>query len=219
MSKDKNKPFEVIAVGDSDFLYDSFWASSITIGNKNYTFSLLDNGNFVLNSLDVLTGDDTMLDLRGKSPKIRPFEGVEKEQKQILLDFKVKEKDIFDQIEVIKKGLREISEKKVFEGRDNFTVDEIAVLNKVKKQLEEKRKKLYEIRQDLHKNLKETDAKVKFFNIYAIPLVIVLIVGVINFRKISFCKPNMPLYNNKFWIMGGGALFCVVLFSFVFTEV
>ena len=132
LSKDENKPFEVIAVGDTDLLYDSFWASSITIGNKSYTFPMLDNGNFVLNSLDVLTGDDTMLDLRGKSPKLRPFEDVEKEQKQKLLEFKIKEKDIFDQIELIRKGLKEISDKKAFEGRDNFTVDELAVLSKVK---------------------------------------------------------------------------------------
>ena len=131
LNKDKNKQFEVIAVGDSDLLYDSFWTSSVTIGNTNYSIPLTDNGNFVLNSLDVLTGDDTLLDLRGKSPRIRPFIEVEKKQKQVLLDFKVKEKDIFDKIELIKKGLSEVYDKKTFEGRDNFTVDEIAVLNKV----------------------------------------------------------------------------------------
>ncbi len=211
LSKDKNKPFEIIAVGDSDLLYDSFWASSMTIGNKNYTFPILDNGNFVLNSLDVLTANDTMLDLRGKSPKLRPFESVEKKQKQVLLDFKVKEKDIFDQIDLIRKGLKEISDKKLFEGRDNFTVDELAVLNKVKEQLEEKRKKLYEIRLELNNNLKKTDAKVKFFNIYAIPLVIILVIGVVAFRRISFCIPIMPKYNNKFWIMCGVGLLFVIL--------
>ena len=211
LSKDENKPFEVIAVGDTDLLYDSFWASSITIGNKSYTFPMLDNGNFVLNSLDVLTGDDTMLDLRGKSPKLRPFEDVEKEQKQKLLEFKIKEKDIFDQIELIRKGLKEISDKKAFEGRDNFTVDELAVLSKVKSQLEEKRKNLYEIRLDLNNNLKNIDAKIKFFNIYAIPLMIVLFVGIANLRKISFCKPKTPIYNSKFWFMSSIVLLCVAL--------
>ena len=71
LSKDKTKPFEIIAVGDSDLLYDSFWTSSVTIGNNNYNVPMLDNGNFVLNSLDVLTGNDTLLDLRGKSPRRR----------------------------------------------------------------------------------------------------------------------------------------------------
>ena len=99
LNKDKTKQFEIIAVGDSDLLYDSFWTSSITIGNNNYNIPILDNGNFVLNSLDVLTGDDTLLDLRGKSPRIRPFEDIEKNKKQILVKFKIKEKDIFDQID------------------------------------------------------------------------------------------------------------------------
>ena len=39
--------------------------------------------------------------------------------------------------------MKEISDKKAFEGRDNFTVDELAVLSKVKSQLEEKRKNLF----------------------------------------------------------------------------
>ena len=201
LSKDRTKPFEVIAVGDSDLLYDSFWTSSLTIGNNNYNIPLLDNGNFVLNSLDVLTNDDTMLDLRGKSPKLRPFEQIEKNQKQILLKFKIKEKDIFDKIDTIKRGLKEINNKKIFEGRDNFTVDELAVLNKVKSQLEEQRKELYKIRLEMNESLQKTDALVKFFNIYTIPLLIVFIVGVINFRKMSFCRPQKPKYNNKFGIM------------------
>lgn len=205
LSKDENKKFEVIAVGDSDILYDSFWTTSLTIGENNYNVPLLDNGNFVLNSLDVLTGDDTLLDLRGKSPKLRPFDQVEKRQKQKLLEFKIKEKDIFDQIELVKKGLREIHDKKNFEKRDNFTVDELAVLNKVKVQMEEKRKDLYRVRMDMSKDMKKTDAKIKFFNIYAVPLIIVLGFVVLNFRNIFLCKVELPRYNLKF-----AGLFAVV---------
>ena len=128
-----------------------------------------------------------------------------------MLKFKVKEKDIFDQIHLIEKGLREISEKKAFEGRDNFTVDELAVLSKVKAQLEEKRKGLYKIRLDLNNNLRNADAKVKFFNIFAIPLMIVLCVVVPKLKKISFCKPQMPSYNKKFLIMAGVGFLCIVL--------
>ena len=93
LSKDENKKFEIIVVGDSDLLYDTFWTTSITIGNNNYNIPRFDNSNFVLNSLDVLTGDEALIDLRGKSPKIRPFKQIEQKQKQLLIDFKIKEKD------------------------------------------------------------------------------------------------------------------------------
>ena len=36
LSKDENKKFEIIAVGDTDLLYDTFWTTSMTIGNNNY---------------------------------------------------------------------------------------------------------------------------------------------------------------------------------------
>lgn len=211
LSKDENKRFEIIVVGDSDMLYDTFWTSSVMIGNKNYSVPLLDNGNFVLNSLDVLSGDETLLDLRGKSPKIRPFEEIEKKQKQVLLDFKIKEKDIFDQIELIKKGVKEIQDKKLFEQRDNFSVDELAALNKVKTQLEEKRKDLYRIRLELNNNLEKIDAKVKFFNIYAIPLIIILCFAFINFRMFLSCKIELPNYNKKFVILSLFVFACVLL--------
>ena len=211
LNKDKNKQFEIIAVGDSDMLYDSFWTSSITIGNNNYNIPHLDNGNFVLNSLDVLTGNDTLIDLRGKSPKIRPFEGVERRQKQSLIEFKIKEKDIFDQINLIKKGLAEVNNKKAFEGRENFTADELAVLNKVKTQLDEKRKELYEIRLELNDNMQRTDALVKFFNIYAIPLLVIVGFVALSLKKISFCKPQKPKFNKRFWIMAGvGSVFVIL---------
>ena len=74
VSQKPGEAFEMIVVGDSDMLYDSFWTNSITIGEKNYSVPLLDNGNFVLNALDVLTGNEKLTDLRGKALQKRNFE-------------------------------------------------------------------------------------------------------------------------------------------------
>lgn len=63
------KPFELIVVGDSDMLYDSFWTVHQTILENNYAIPVLDNANFVLNALDTLLGRDDMINLRGKSGK------------------------------------------------------------------------------------------------------------------------------------------------------
>ena len=117
------------------------------------------------------------------------------------MEFKIKEKDIFDKINLIKKGLAEVNNKKAFEGRENFTVDELAVLNKVRAQLDEKRKELYAIRLELDDKISRTDAKVKFFNIYAIPLLILCGAAFWGFKKVKFCKPKKPDFNKKLWIM------------------
>ena len=198
----KKTPLDIIVVGDTDLLYDSFWTTSITIGNKSYNVPLLDNSNFVLNALDVLTQDTSMIYLRGKSKKLRPFTSLEKEQKQILRQYKIKEKDIFDQIKLIKSGLDEIWNKKIFEGRENFTPDELSVLNKVKKELEQKRQELYSIRLELNQNKRNTELWVKFFNIYAIPGFILLAILVFNLNhfKLKY-RLQISVTRNFIWLI------------------
>lgn len=211
LGKENSHPLDIIVVGDSDLLYDSFWTTSTTIGDQNYNIPLLDNGNFVLNSLDVLTGDDTMLSLRGKSRKLRPFTKLEQEQKQILRQYKVKEKDIFDQISLIKKGLGEIWSKKDFEGRDNFTPDELSILSKVKNTLEQKRQELFAIRLELNRNFEQTELLVKIFNIYAIPGVILLGMLIANASRLKFKKPSAICFNKRFAWLSAATLGCLFL--------
>lgn len=77
IEKNKKNPFEVIVAADTDFIYDTFWSSGRTILENNYFIPLYDNANFILNSLDYLAGDETLIDLRGRTQKIRRFEGIE----------------------------------------------------------------------------------------------------------------------------------------------
>ncbi len=209
LSKQPEKPFEVIVVGDSDLLYDSFWTTSTSIGNQNYNIPLLDNGNFVLNALDVLSGNITLLDLRGKSKQLRSFVELEKEQKQILRQTKIKEKDIFDQIEFIKRGLNEIWSKKDFEGRQNFTPEELSLLTKIKKQLEEKRRDLFALRTEINQNMRQTEILVKFFNIYAIPACIIILLLAFNLRHICWHKPTLPCLNRRLNILFVISILCL----------
>ncbi len=210
ISQQPEKPFELIVVGDTDILYDSFWTTSAMIGNQSYNIPLLDNGSFVLNALDVLGGRDELLALRGKSKQLRPFTELEKQQKQVLRQTKIKEKDIFDQIDFIKNGLNEIWSKKEFEGRQNFTPDELSLLAKIKNQLEEKRRDLFALRTELNNNLRHTEIWVKFFNIYAIPAAILLVLLAFNFRCLGWHRPIALCFNRRLGLLGGVFVVCLL---------
>lgn len=120
ISKNMEKPFELIVVGDSDMLYDSFWTVHQTILENNYAIPVLDNANFVLNALDTLLGRDDMINLRGKSGKNRTFEDIETARKLAQQQFKIREKDIIDKIEQTKSGLQEIWGKKTLKKDCNL---------------------------------------------------------------------------------------------------
>ena len=198
-SNSKEHPYEVIVVTDTDLLYDTFWATTINTNDGNIIIPIFDNINFLLNALDTLTGDDTLISLRGKTAKSRNFENIEHERRQAQFDFAIKEQEILDKIEHAKKGLKEIWGKKNYEERQNFTPDELSIISNVRKNLNQHKKELDQIRQDINSYVNHIDYMVKFFNIYAIPLLI--IIGWGGYKLILFIpkkkKINFTQISNK----------------------
>ncbi len=174
VSLDEKMPFTIIAVADTDLLYDDFWARKNVVAGKEYLEPLTDNANFVLNALESLAGGDNLLGLRGKSTVKRPFETVENMRRKNAHEFRLKEAEIFKQIEQVKLSLQDVWNKKSFEGRENFTPDELAVIAGIRKHLEQLKRELADIRADLNSNVRMMDLKVKFLNIYLVPLAIAL---------------------------------------------
>lgn len=211
ISQKQDKPFDLIVVGDSDLLYDSFWTKSTQISGRDYNIPLLDNANFVLNALDALSGNTALVSLRGKSKLHRPFTVLEQQQKESLRQFKIKEKDIFDEIGHIKAGLQEIWSKKDFEKRQNFTPDELSIINKIKANLEQKRRELYTIRLELNHNMQQAEFWVKLADIYLIPTLIFLALLVLRLRKAKLKKPSLPQFNRRFALLFALSVFCLAL--------
>ena len=173
-SKNKYLPFEVIVVADTDFIYDSFWSKNQTILENNYFIPVYDNGNFVLNALDYLSGDTDLTALRGRMQKIRLFEGLESMRKQNLRDFQIKEHEIFNRINQTKKALNEITAKRDFEGRDSFTADELALIAGTRQTLQKLLSELSAIRTGMHHNLDRMALWIKIVNIALVPTAILL---------------------------------------------
>lgn len=172
---DNQKPFELIVVGDSDLLYDNFWTTHQTILERNYAIPVLDNANFVLNALDFLRRDHTLIGLRGKNYLSRPFEQVEKLRIAAARDFKIREKEIFDNLARAKTGMQEVIGKRTFENRQTFTPDELAAIAGIRKQIDHERQELFNIRNNLNHQIDVLKLKLKFFAIYFIPLLLLII--------------------------------------------
>lgn len=174
VSKREQSPFEVIVVGDTDFAYDTFWSVNSQMLENNYLVPIFDNANFILNSLDYLSRENSMMDLRGKAKKRRPFEGLEIMRKENMHNFRLKENEILDQIDKTKIALNEIFEKRKFEERESFNSDELALIAGTRKTLENLKKQLSSIRQETNKNIELLSIKIKIINIYLLPLGILL---------------------------------------------
>ncbi len=183
--------FRLIVVGDSDFIYDQFWATQKGLLKSEYIVSNFDNANFVLNALDYLTGNFDLLQLRGKQAKDRSFSGIEYIRRLNSLQFSKQEQEIFNQIDLAKEGINEVWNKKDFEERENFTADELAAIAKVRSHLNDLRQELSSIRINAFKNINRIEKLVVIFNLILIPFLLSMIllflklINIVRNRKIS----------------------------------
>ena len=170
--KNPDNQFNMIVVGDTDFIYDNFWTTSQTILERNFFIPLFNNADFILNSLDYLTNNSNLLDLRGKSARNREFTDIEKRRKQNVFQYKIKEEEIFDRINQVKNQLQEIWNKRDFEEREIFTADELALISGIRKQLDELRQELSAVRVQANRDIANIAMTVKFINIFMLPLIL-----------------------------------------------
>lgn len=176
LSNNPSKPFDVIAVGDTDFIYDAFWAQETKFLDESYFVPVFDSANFILNALDYLTENDDLISLRGKGAKKRPLSKIENMRKANIYRYKLKENDIFQAINGAKKGLEEVAAKRVFEEREAFTPDELAIIGNIRSEINTLRQQLSDLRVNAYKDIEKLELTVKFFNIYFIPLLIIFII-------------------------------------------
>lgn len=172
---DKENPFKLIVVSDSDMLYNDFWGTAHRFLDDTYFVPLFNNADFVLNALDFLTSDDALLQLRGKGLQNRAFENIENLRKQSIFEYKLKEEEIFERIDLTKRQLQEIWDKRDFEDRQTFTADELSLISQSKKRLNDLRRELSVIRLSTASKIERIALIVKLLNIFLIPLLLTLI--------------------------------------------
>ncbi len=196
--KNPDNQFNMVAIADTDLIHNDFWAKPQKLLDKTLMIPLFDNADFILNSLDYLTNKNNLMDLRGKRASNREFKNIESLRKMNIFKYKLKEEEIFKQIDKVKEQLQEIWGKKDFEERNNFTADELAIISSIRKNLHDLRKELSDIKLQANKDIELIAFKVKFINIFTLPIILSLILFINSYikrRKIK--KSNCKWMFNK----------------------
>jgi len=68
---------DMVVIADTDWLADMMWIRDEAAGDHHYREPWANNGDFLLNIVDELTGGDALVGLRGREPKARPFTRLE----------------------------------------------------------------------------------------------------------------------------------------------
>lgn len=166
-------PLNLIVVADVDILDDRFWINRRDVLGQEIRIPLANNGDFLLNALENLSGSPALISLRGRGVTSRPFERVEAIRLEAERAYRAKEQEL-------RTGLRE-AEQQFNDLISRRGADSDVILSKQdEKLIEDLRARMLEIRAELrvvrHRLGRDIDAlesRLKFVNIAVMPLVLV----------------------------------------------
>ena len=164
----------VIVVADTDLLADRFWVRFNSFGDMRMPEPFGNNGDFLINSIDNLGGNDDLISLRSRGQYTRPFQVVQRIQREAEAQFRDRQKALQDKLTETENKLAELHGE--HSGKDLIlTPEQKTELETFRQEQVKTRKELRAVQHELDANIEGLGTRLKFLNTALVPLVISLL--------------------------------------------
>jgi len=187
----KEGEINAIVVADSDILSDEFWISQQDFFGVQVPQPTADNGNFVINALENMSGSSDLISLRNRGEYARPFTVVDDIRRDAESEFREQQQMLETKLAETEKKIAELQQEKT--GSELLLSDaQRAEIDKFRLEQVNTRKELRAVQHELQKNIEQLGTVLKFINIGLTPLLIVLFAltaGMLRSRRKSTDNP------------------------------
>ena len=173
----------VILVSDTDILADHFWIRKQDMLGVSVPQPISNNGDFVINSIENLSGSTDLISLRGRGKYSRPFVRVETIRKQAESEFREREKELQVALQETENEIRKLQQEQGNEKSYLLNNKLTAEIEKFRNERLATRKELRSVQHDLRKNIEKLGSQLRFINIGLIPLLITLLALIIGIYR------------------------------------
>lgn len=175
----------VILVADTDILNDEFWISQQNFFGVQIPQPIADNGNFVVNSLEHMSGSSDLISLRNRGEYQRPFDVVNDIKRNAEAQYRQQEQMLEAKLEETELKIAELQQERTGNELLLSPEQEQAIENFRLEQLNT-RKELRAVQYELQRNVERLGSVLKFINIGLVPLLIAFMavsIGLIRTRR------------------------------------
>ena len=177
------KPLSLVLVADADMLHDQNWVRQQDLLGQRVALPVANNADFAVNVLEFLAGSQSLISLRGRGLSVRPFGVVDEMVKEAELKFRSKEQELLTKIEEAQSNIQKLQGEEQQSGVI-LTAEQQTEIENFRAEMIGLRKELREVQRSLRQDVEALSTRLKFFNIWAVPLVIALIaIGLALFRQ------------------------------------
>ena len=162
----------LIAVGDADMLFDTFWAEVTQgPGGQAQIVPRAGNANLLINAVQDMAGGQALSGLRGRGVELRPFTRVNALRADANARFRQQEQLLNNQLEETQKKLTALLSR-AKDGEVTLTEDDRKAIEDFRTDMFETRRKLRAVQRNLRADIDALGARVKAVNIGLVPALI-----------------------------------------------
>ncbi len=165
-----------IVVADTDLLQDRFWIRVRSILNIRIPQTIANNGDFIVNSLENLSGSTDLISLRTRGEYERPFTRVEEIRREAETRFRDEEQRLKEKLETTEARIKELQQEdgEAGAGGQILTPAQAREINQFKEERLKTRKQLRAVQHGLQKDIEALGSRMRFINIALLPLTVIL---------------------------------------------
>ncbi|PZN34506.1 MAG: hypothetical protein DIU71_02425 [Proteobacteria bacterium] len=173
---ESNGEAHLILVADTDILSDPLWVRTQSVFGQRFAVAWANNGDFLANAVDNLTGSGDLISVRARQSFFRPFTKVEELRRAADERLRAKEKELDEELRETERKLAELEAGR--SGSESaasalmLSPEQEAELQRFQQERLRIRKELREVRRSLDVEIERLGSALKFLNIAFVPLLL-----------------------------------------------
>jgi ABC-type uncharacterized transport system involved in gliding motility auxiliary subunit len=163
-------------MADSDIFDDRFWVRVETVYGKRLAAPFADNGAFILNAVENLSGSNDLISLRTRVTNSRPFTVVQKLQAQAQAQFQQEANGLKQKLSDTETRLHALEQGGGANGQAQsgtaITPDQQREITRFKREVAATRTALRNVQRNLRKDIDALGSFLAFINIALVPILV-----------------------------------------------
>jgi ABC-type uncharacterized transport system involved in gliding motility auxiliary subunit len=165
-------PANIVVIADTDMLMDYMWVQTRELLGQRIAQAFANNGDFVANVLDNLSGSTALISIRGRATFSRPFERVEALKRQADDRLRSKALELQSELQQTEAKLTDLQSQRKDQASLMLTPEQEQELKRFTTEKARIRKELRETQRDLNVDIDRLDTWLKVINIAIAPLAV-----------------------------------------------
>ena len=172
----------IIVIADTDVLADRFWVRYGNFSGVRMPEAFGNNGDFLINAIDTLSGNNDLISLRSRGTYTRPFKVVQKIQREAEGEFREREQELLQKLQTAEENLARLQSQDT-DGEFILTEEQKSEIEAFREEQIKTRKDLRSVQHDLQGSIDKLHSTLTFLNTAMVPILLSLLVAFASYRR------------------------------------